>query len=433
MLIIYTPDITPRLSYIVKFLLSRILDLNYEITSDIEYYQNSAKPKLTYSDKPFQNEPFITAHNLLFETNIEEQKITISKNNDFITLFENKKNDLLLFDVFAASFYLISRYEEYTCQCRDEHDRFKAEQSFAFKNNFLDQPIVDQWAFLLKEKLTAIYPTLEFTKRTFNYIPTFDIDQAFAIQQKGSIRITSGILKSLLKINLKDVIFRIRVLRGKKPDPFNTFSIIKRLNKQKKIKPYFFFLLGKYGKYDKNISPNNTKFKRLVSYFSKNYITGIHPSYVSHKNIAVLQCELSSLESITQKKITHSRQHFLRISFPETFQNLIKAEIKNDFSLGYASQIGFRASTCTPFFFYDLTAEKETNLVLFPFCVMDVTLKNYMNLTTEQSIEKITKLVNTIKSVNGTFISLWHNESLSNHGEWKNWQEVYKQMLEITR
>jgi hypothetical protein len=43
----------------------------------------------------------------------------------------------LPFDPLAATFYLVSRYEEYLPFIPDEHGRFPAKQSFAFSNGFL--------------------------------------------------------------------------------------------------------------------------------------------------------------------------------------------------------------------------------------------------------------------------------------------------------
>lgn len=98
--------------------------------------------------------------------------------------------------------------------------------------------------------------------------------------------------------------------------------------------------------------------------------------------------------------------------------------------MGYASLPGFRAGTCTPFPFYDLTSEKETSLRIFPFQVMDGTLNQYMKLSPDEALEECKKLIDEVKKVNGTFISLWHNESLSEMREWKQWRNVYYKLLE---
>ena len=126
-----------------------------------------------------------------------------------------------------------------------------------------------------------------------------------------------------------------------------------------------------------------------------------------------------------------SRQHYLRFSLPETYQQLIDLEIEEDYSMGYASHVGFRASTCTPFYFYDLDFEIQTPLKIFPFVLMDTTLNDYMKLTPKQSLGRIKDLYMEVKKVNRTLITLFHNESISGYMRWNGWQRVYQTMLKL--
>ena len=65
---------------------------------------------------------------------------------------------------------------------------------------------------------------------------------------------------------------------------------------------------------------------------------------------------------------------------PETYRNLIEFDITDDYTMGYAAQPGFRASTCSSFNFYDLDREQETKLRVHPFCIMDASLRHYLNV-----------------------------------------------------
>jgi len=116
---------------------------------------------------------------------------------------------------------------------------------------------------------------------------------------------------------------------------------------------------------------------------------------------------------------------------PDTYRNLINNDIVNDYTMGYAEVPGFRASICTPFPFFDLDQDTATPLIIHPFAVMDGTLFNYMKLAPELAIGIIEKLINEVKSVGGTFIPLWHNQTLNDDGEWKGWLNVYVKMAEM--
>ena len=158
--------------------------------------------------------------------------------------------------------------------------------------------------------------------------------------------------------------------------------------------------------------------------FSKTNEIGIHPSYASYDDFLQLKKEKENLEDVIGKKINKSRQHYLRLSFPDTYDNLIRIGITEDYSMGYASAVGFRAGTCTPFTFYNVKKEHVTTFKIVPFQVMDRTLKNYIGLNKEESIKEMQELIGRVKKVKGVFVSLWHNNSLSDYREWKGWRTL---------
>jgi hypothetical protein len=157
---------------------------------------------------------------------------------------------------------------------------------------------------------------------------------------------------------------------------------------------------------------------------------GIHPSYYTVENPDLLKTEIENLEKVLNVDIHRSRQHFLRLVLPDTYQNLIENDIEDDFTMGYAALPGFRAGICDTYNFYNLDLETETKLRIHPFAVMDGTLNDYLKLSPDGAIKKIEQLMNEVKKVNGTFISLWHNEALSDEKRWKGWRKVYESMLE---
>lgn len=187
--------------------------------------------------------------------------------------------------------------------------------------------------------------------------------------------------------------------------------------------------MGDYGTNDKNISYNNKTFQKLIQLISDNNKIGIHPSYASNSNSEQITIEKNRLQTISHKEIIRNRQHYLKLNLPNTYQNLISNNITEDHTMGYAEQPGFRASICNPFYFYNLENENETALKIFPFTVMEATFQYYKSSTPNEALKHITELMQKVKLVNGTFISVWHNESLSDRGIWKGWKIVYEKML----
>jgi hypothetical protein len=135
------------------------------------------------------------------------------------------------------------------------------------------------------------------------------------------------------------------------------------------------------------------------------------------------------LSKVINKEITASRQHYLKLELPFTYQNLIKNEITDDFTMGFASEIGFRAGICEPYYFYDLDTEHETPLRIHPFAVMEGTLKDYMKIKPHEAMQFVKPLIDNVKAVDGQFITLWHNQSLNDQISEGHWREPYEEII----
>ena len=430
MILIYTKQTSSRLDYILSFIFKDIFGVDYKLTTNKEEFLSSDSAKINYSDESIDGSIQIIPIDLLFETNILQKKIEVTDWEGQKIFFQTSEVSDIPFDLFAASFYLISRYEEYLPFSADQHGRFEANQSLAAKNGFLHDPVVDQWICKLGEILTEKFHNFKPCERKFKFISTIDVDNAYAYLYKGTVRTIGAAMRDLFKLDFNENIKRFQALTGEK-DPFDTYGYLDALHKQYNISPLWFFLVGNYNTYDKNLPLDNEAFQELIKEVCAVSEIGIHPSYESNESFDQLKKEFDYLSGVTGKQLTKSRQHYLRLLFSETYQNLLKLGIKEDYTLGYASDVGFRAGTCTPFQFYDLYNEKATDLKIYPFYVMDVTLNQYLKLDVDKAVELIAEIISKVKQVNGTFISLWHNESLSDHGNWKGWEPVYKQMLEI--
>ncbi len=425
MLLVYTHKVTPRLTYTFKHFFTRILQVQVEFTTKVEKFVAHNGLKITYAKQPLGNEFFVKSEGLLFEQGINDVEIKMNDWDGIPCFFANKQNATIPFDIFSATFYLLSRYEEYLPHVKDSFGRFSAEESLAYQHNFLEKPLIDIWTYKFRELLEEKFTNFEFKQRTFEYISTIDVDLAYCFKHKGIIRTIGGYAKDIFKLNIKDVWLRSMVILGFRKDPFDTFDELITLQKQYGIKTIFFFLVSEYTTFDKNTSSRNSNYQSLIKSVADYCKVGLHPSYFSMVNDIKLKKEKKRLEEITNSPVQRSRQHYLRLAIPETYQNLIGLEITEDYTMGYAQHYGFRASTCTPFYFYDLDYEIQTPLKIFPFAVMDVTLKDHLGMSYKKSYEVLLKLAKEVALVNGTFITLFHNETLSNKGKWLRWKKLY--------
>ncbi len=433
MVLIYTPRVTNRIQYIVKFLIGEICGFDYAVTSSNEEFINFKGAKINYSDKSFPGDSIkIHASGFLTEKGIREFTPRMRIHDNYPVLFPTENNEKcdLGYDLFASAFFLVSRYEEYLPFLEDRYGRFEADQSFAYQNGFLDVPLIDIQTLELKKILISKFSITEQKSRKFTFIPTYDIDIAYAYKGKGLSRNALAIMKDILTFDFNNLMDRIKVLTGRMHDPYDTYEFQLWLQKKYKLNPVYFFLSARYGPKDKNISIYSKHFFHLIKKLGDYAETGIHPSFASHYKKDRLLDEIRTLANISNCNIEKSRQHYLKITLPQTYLNLIRFNILNDYTMGFASHTGFRAGTCTPFHFFNLTEETETRLKVYPLTVMDSTLMNYMKLDAMQARNKIKTLIETVKKVDGTFISLWHNDALSNNNTWMGWKDVYMYLVE---
>ena len=433
MLLIYTHKITPRLQYIADLLLRELLEIDFEFTTSTDRFYQHEGYKLNYSRNRIGGELFIYSHSILFESEIHQQRMEYGEVNGITTLFSSNKEDDLSYDPFAASFFLVSRYEEYLPFKEDKYGRYRIEKSAAYDRGFNQIPVVNHYALHLKELLQLRYPDLVFPSKAYQFVLTYDIDQAFKYSDIPWFRKYGSLVRSLFRRDKEFLKERKAVLSGQIKDPYDTYDYQFELNNRYRIYPIYFFHMGNYGANDKSNVWNSRRMGTLVKSISEKYLIGIHPSYNSHDKPKKIEMEIARLNAASSRQITRSRQHFLRMSFPETYRRLIEQGITEDYTLGNPGLIGFRASIASPFYFYDLIRDENTNLRIFPFAAMDSALYYHMKVTSETALSELKILVDEVKKVHGTFIYIAHNDLIGKQSPWKGWNSYYEQFIEYAR
>lgn len=427
MVLIYSNKISPRLQYICSFIFTELLCTGFRITESETEYKQNAGTKINYSSTCFSESEFrIQNMPLLFENSIAQQNIVCFDTGDFKAFFKTT-NSSYPFDVFAASFYLISRYEEYLPYQKDSYGRYAHENSIAFKANFLTQPLINSWVIHFGKMLKAYFPDFDLKQNHFSFMPTYDVDIAYSYLHKGWKRNMGGFLK-------QPSLQRLKVLAGFEKDPFDVYSWLNDMHRTNNLQPVYFFLFAKQnGIYDKNILPDNAAMIQLVKKHAAAYDLGIHPSWKSGEDEGLLLQEKKAMESVIQKQVVNSRQHYIKFDLPQGYARLIGAGITDDYSMGYGSINGFRASVASSFYWYNLQTEQQTSLRIHPFCFMDANSFYEQKLTAKAAYDELMQYYNSCKSVNGTLITIWHNNFLGTDKKFEGWKEMYLQFIALVR
>jgi hypothetical protein len=422
--VIWSHFISPRLQYVSQWLADRWgaeVFINAEIPAQegiMIHYGNNHSGACALS---------IPDSGLLSHNGINPIDLKVNKTGSHCKLFYDGSGQLDLdFDYFSMVFYLITRYEEYQENETDMHGRWISSQSAAVVHRFLQYPLIDLWLTHIEGIIESKSPYRFNRSGAIRYVPTVDVDIPYAYKHKewrnlaGLVRDT--ILGARTKVNARLAYLRNHI------DPYDTYDYL-----LEQLQPFaeatFFFLCTYHKPFDENHLIEKDEFKQLVRRIAVAHHIGIHPSYASDSTVSALASEIGLLASITDLSIISSRQHFLKMSMPQTYQALIRAGITSDHSMMYADRIGFRASTCHPFRWYDLSQESSTDLIIHSPCLMDVTLKKYLKLGPNETFTAIDDLKKSISAVDGTFEFIWHNSSFSAAHGWEGWDKVFEYLL----
>ncbi len=426
MLLIYTQKLTPRIDYIFKHICTRVLGLKIEFTTSIDVFISHNGEKCSYGKQPLGNELFFQSQGLLSAQGFEDVEVHVRPWEDTLAFFPMSGKSALPFDIFAASFYLLSRYEEYLPHVKDELGRFPAHESLAYREGFLKEPVIDIWAYKLKDTLQEHFPSLQIPGRDFQILNLIEAKRPFEFLQRGLVRNVVGFASDLWKLKIGRIFQRMRVLLGLRKDPYDTFSWILNNSKSSTAKQIIFFLLGEGYSFREDFNTKREKFQRLVKYVGDYCEVGLVFSFHSLEDENRLKQEKEMIQEITHRTLSSSFNDRQLINLPNVYRSLVELEIKQDFTLFYYNEIGFRASTCTPFLFYDLDYEVKTPLVLYPVVGKSLAL----GFGKEQDIEgKLTQVFNRVKSLNGSFSFLFSNRDFEYKKENKTWRYLFSEKL----
>jgi peptidoglycan/xylan/chitin deacetylase (PgdA/CDA1 family) len=423
-MLIYTENITPRHAFVAT-LLEKRLGIPFTFTTDAETFSIGV-PVVNYHTISRSNAinifdaGFLSSMDILSEPACNEHDIFPAP--DKIYDFD--------FDLFSAAFWIVTRCEEYSTANTDFHNRYDPKFSLLYKFDWLQRPIVDEWIFTFGNLLSAKFGCELFPPQ-YRFLPTVDVDIAFAYRARPFWLSIARYGIDFFKRDFEAVKERFLVNTGVHEDPYNVFDYLRQLFAKTGIKPHIFFQVGARGQYDKNIYPFHPEMRNILQQTAQWAIVGLHPSYESYSYPERLTMEKKVLEKITGKYVFSCRQHYLKIKLPVSYRRFSEAGITEDFSLGYSSQLGFRAGTCHAYRFFDLNNNELTSLIIRPLMVMDVTLKDYLKLTPDQAIHQISAVVAVVRANHGDFSLLWHNSSFSKVGGWQQWKTVFEDALKI--
>ena len=416
MVAVFCEAVFPGLEYALNEVFLRRAGVHWELLNDAEAFrQHPASCKLNYSQQalpgvhvPHSHWPDSAAIDPHF-------KPPMALRHGFLCLFPEESGKG--FDVFAMVFWFLSRYEEYQPFRGDALGRFSPEDS-CIPAEWQGFPLVDMAVNHYLQQL-GLEPDL----KTEN-APTVDIDIAFRFAGRDALRSLGASARDLLK-NPDVFSQRVKAMVSGR-DPWDSFSWFTERMQHLPTARVFWQLHHGRNPHDKQVRIRHPRFIRRFDEVSQRITCGMHPSWDSHEKPGQWERECEAFLELAGHAPEHSRQHFLRFRFPDTFRRLEQAGIRYDYSMGWPSLPGFRAGTSKPFAFYDLLQQEERKLIFIPSCIMDVSCRQYQGMDPETAIRTGELLKTRIAAVGGIFCFIFHNESLGETEPWRGWRQVFE-------
>lgn len=417
---IYTEKYTPRLKYIGEHIFRHILREEVVFLKDLEKAGKCQEPLICYSrTTTLPNAVNIHPHGLLFQSGIREQDIKVTKWEDTRIFFQTEENGYdIPFDLFSASFFLLSRYEEYGGGL-DEEGRYKKENSVAYKNGFLDRPVVDEWAYKLESVMVKKFNYTPTAKIGFRVHTSVTIDNYYKYRHCSVLSNIGKLIHKLVHKDFKSFKKQLRVLLYIDNDPYNNMKEILEFHNQVDLTPSFFVMVSK-GK--KDCRNTYSMFISLRNSLSRMFVTGLHPSFYSNSDPKILAKELKMLEEkIVKNRVSTNLFHCLKFEVPRSYESLLKIGIIDDYSMGYYDSVGFRAGTCTPFRLYDIKHESKTRMQIHNLVFSDSMLRE-MGVHPSKMADLLVPIIDRVKAVEGQLCCCASNCAISESGRWQGWK-----------
>lgn len=264
-------------------------------------------------------------------------------------------------DLFAGAFFMLTRWEEYVVKERDVHGRFCSSNSLAFRFDFLNRAIVNEYTEYLWNMIYYLDSTAKRKKHSFEIIPTHDVDviSCWHTPFKDIKRIVSYFLKKgCIKYGMENIVSYIKTLVNKENDPYNTFRFLMEYSESLGLKSYFFFMSSA----EYFFAERDRMQKIADTILEKGHFVGFHPNKGTCSDRIVFQKELNALNTVLKRKNTIGRQHLLKFEVPFTWRIWNDCGMEWDSSLVYFDKIGFRCGVCYPFTVFDILERKHLQL-----------------------------------------------------------------------
>lgn len=319
-------------------------------------------------------------------------------------------------DLVAATFLMLTRWEEEVAGpgSRDEWDCYRAGCSLASRQGFLDRPVLDEWAIVLRTWLSALQPSWRARPRGADIWMTHDIDHVRDFPSwHRVVRRTAG---TLLRTRSIAAAFRAasRAARGRlnpscDPSQQGVRELL-ALDESLGLRGTFFFMTADAGRFDDGYALTTPDAASVIAEVQRRgHEVAWHPGYRAGADAASLSREKERLDRFLGKPVRGARHHYLRCRPKTTWARLANAQLEYDSTLGHNEAPGFRCGTSHPFPVWDPASRRAFPLEERPLIIQDVAVVQDDRADADKVCDLVRLFWRRVRRVGGTLTVSIHN------------------------
>jgi hypothetical protein len=327
-------------------------------------------------------------------------------------------------DLLASTMLTLGRFEETLPSPRDEHGRFSGLSSVAWRDRFLDRPVVDEYGLALEQALSHLLPQWKPVERRLRVKLSHDVDEiGLPFTLRGAIGHLAH--RGHPSWALRDLVAPLAKIE-------TTYQCLLRqivaLSLERGITPAVYWKASARAANDTGYDPRCHAIRAMIEDFRAQGVEmGVHPGYESYQSRDTFSAEVSALQELFGKKQLGGRQDFLRWE-PQTWIEWETRGLAYDSSVGFADRAGFRAGTCYPYRPWILSEQREAKLLEIPLIAMDETFYSHQKLEPDETLVRLRELVARCRAVGGVFTLLWHNTRIVHRGFLRAYQTLLDEL-----
>ena len=420
----WNSNVIIAVEHIISFLLKDEYPKKDIFYGDIDKAPNNAKVIIVASEF-FELYDDFNKLRMLFEESVSKNLVIGNSSRTPVIFGVDQHNNvpqrhIIYEDIIATSFFLMFRVEELLYrEKRDSYGRFLYSYSKLNGKGYIERPVVDEYSDYILSLLDEDCKRERIKYRGFSKIYlTHDVDVPF--RYKSFFEVGKQLLKNVISNDSKDkddnaILHFFRWT----DDPNYTFSFffekddsILKHDSENIVEVIYFIITARSRLSNNYCSINSKKYQGLLKEIKKRgYTIGLHISLESGYNPQKIISEVNRLKHIVDTKRLKSRNHFLRWKEPEDIDLMEAAGIRDDFTMTYADQVGFRVGTCRSYLFINPVDLCLKEVRIHPTIIMDVSFGNekYMNSSLEYAKDVSSKLIYKVAEENGELVLLFHN------------------------